>query len=337
MRFAFILTAAILFSAGALGQVARECQEWFKTTGIDAKSRACFRSCFTSNTHIFNDCWRECDDLCTPELKIWLYFGNGMFNTIEDARESLEILNEKLYPFLKSKYPSTLRFLVPQGLTELAYNTNLGAIIQFLEAMGQKADGSFVNFFYWLSGLKIAPEWFQKQMVGIGTNARFTTLVLDSDLKRQLNNYLLHLKKGDAVLVVAHSQGNLYRDGAFHLLDILTGRPQIPRFGSVSVATPSGNASPGIIPMGRRWYTTLFSDLLIAKMPTSLPANTRNDPSGLFDHFWMTYLEGNRSGPKILQDIACVLSKLNGVLISPTTRDYNDGCHPETEDELLVE
>ncbi len=327
----FVLTAAILFSAGALGQVARECHEWFKATRIDAKSRDCFRSCFTSNTHIFNDCWRECDDLCTPELKIWLYFGNGMFNTIEDARKSLEVLNEKLYPFLKSKYPSTLRFLVPQGLTELAYNTNLGAIVQFLEAMGQKADGDFSDFFYWLSGLKVAPEWFRKQMAEIGMDARFAR-VLDSDLKRQVDSYLSHLKEGDAVIVVAHSQGNLYRDEAFHLLDALSGSPVVARFGSVSVATPSGNASRGHIPMGSQWYTTLFSDPLIALMPAALRANTRNEPSGLFDHSWTTYLEGNRSGPKILKDTACVLSELNGAVISPSVHMYEDGCHLDKEE-----
>jgi hypothetical protein len=38
-----------------------------------------------------------------------------------------------------------------------------------------------------------------------------------------------------------------------------------------------------------------------------------------------------------MEDTACVLSELNGVLISPSLQTYEDGCHPDDENEVTDE
>lgn len=56
-------------------------------------------------------------------------------------------------------------------------------------------------------------------------------------------------------------------------------------------------------------YTTLVSDGIILMIPNHYPPNVSNQPAGLFDHqFIKHYLNGNKSGPKILNDLACMVS-----------------------------
>lgn len=329
--FLLSVTALPVFSGSV-------CEDWFERQGLDRHSRDCFQKCFTARAGISEmACCRECDDLCQPALKIWLFFANGMFNSQREAKASLDALNVRLYPFLKTKYPK-LRFLVPPQYSDVAYNTNEIWVEQLLQVLDQWGSNGYENFFSWLSDMKAAPDWFRKKMAEAGGSVYADRLFRDADLKKQIESYKSHLDQGDAVLVVAHSQGNFYRDEAFTLLDRQRGSPALESFGSVSVATPSQNASPGVIPMGSRWYTTLVSDPVIAVVPHALPPNTKNDPIGLFDHLFISnYLEGNQSGPKILEDTACVLSELNGVLISPSLQIYEDGCHPDDENEVTDE
>lgn len=337
MKFLFIITFAFHFWAVLYAApVFPECEKWFKQSKIDRHGRECFQKCFVAPIGLTDGaCPQQCADICQPDTKIWLYFGNGMWTTFENAQKSLNEFDRRLYPFLKSKYPTTLRFLVPEKAAAVAYNTKLFAPLQLLEAMGQMGYRQYTDFFYWLSSLKPAPEWFRKKMDEIAT-ASFFARILDSDLKKQVNGYASHLKDGDAIIVVAHSQGNLYRDEAFHILNDLTGRPVVASFGSVSIATPSRNASSGEIPMGHNWYTTLTTDTLIASL-NALRPNIKNDSGSLGDHYFETYLNGDHSGPKILEDTACVLSQLNGVLISPVPGNDTDGCHPDDEEKTADE
>lgn len=220
-----------------------------------------------------------------------------------------------------------MRFLVSPHSARVAYNTNEFWLNQILQVVDQKMNQDWENFFLYLSGAKIAPEWFQLAALDISKRFHQMSLLNDKDLRVQVYEYQSHISKGNAIVVVAHSQGNLYRDAAFYHLDRLNDHPMRAKYASVSVATPTGSSPPGEFPDGE-WHITLFSDYLIRAVPGAMHPNVRNTPSGTLDHFFVEhYLNGNASGPKILEDTACVLSRLNGVLISPSLTEYRDGCH----------
>lgn len=253
-----------------------------------------------------------------------------MFNSEREAEHSLGAMNARLYPFLQRKFPPETRFLVNPFMTRVAYNTSEFWLEQFLQVNEQIKTEEVANFFLYLSGLKLAPEWFRKKAREVMESTILARLDRDSDLKEHVKSYQSHLTDGDAVIVVAHSQGNLYRDEAFTILDGLAGHPAVARFGSVSVATPSEAASSGLFPLGEKWYTTLYSDPVIGLLPHALRPNLMNKGAGLFNHFFTeSYLDGDPSGTKVLEDITCVLSQLSGVLMSPTLKEHEDGCHLE--------
>lgn len=328
LLFFFLLVLSPFLRAADL------CGEWFEHSRIDPRSRDCFSRCFHEQVPAYGDCSMACEELCKPDLKIWLYFANGMFNSQQNAMNSLEGLNKRLYPFLRTKHPSTLRFLVSPDLTDVAYNEDEAALMQFLEVVDQWGSGQYAHVMGWLSGLEVAPDWFRKKMIEARADVLEGRQRRDFDLQRQIRSYLSHLETNDVVFVVAHSQGNFYRDEAFGALFRHYESKSDGNFGSISVATPSDNASPGLQPMGDNWYTTLTSDPVIAAVPRALPANVRNRSGGLFDHLFISnYLDGDQSGPKILEDTACVLSQLNGVLFSPTLKAYDEGCHRDPHDD----
>ena len=147
----------VLLSFSALSDVSPVCLKAFEKSRIDPKSRNCFQECAIHNwrAYLCND---ECYELCSPPVKIWLYFGNGMFNTREDAQASLNILRRKLYPFLLDKYPHTTRFLVPPIQTRIAYNHDEFVSDQLLQVLEQWSQERVSNFFRYLSGLEAMPE-----------------------------------------------------------------------------------------------------------------------------------------------------------------------------------
>ena len=79
--------------------------------------------------------------------------------------------------------------------------------------------------------------------------------------------YDLYLREGEVVVLVAHSQGNLYGYIAYRGID-----PQyINGFGIVSVATPAND-----ITVNEPWpYTTIDEDQIIATIQSFPPSTTQ--------------------------------------------------------------
>lgn len=188
----------------------------------------------------------------------------------------------------------------------MAYNVDGDEFDQFAQAVDQKVHSEFRHFWNWLSDLSIAPEWFRKKYAQKIQGEDSALQGHDAELREHLKEYSSHLEKEEGVLVVSHSQGNFYAHAAYRLLmekfGVLLPMKVIP------IASPEfEETSEGLL---NGWpYTTLFSDGIVALVPHHLPPNTANKPSGLFDHrFVKHYLNGNKSGPKIISDIACVVS-----------------------------
>ena len=130
------------------------------------------------------------------------------------------------------------------GKVDYAYNRTDGKIIDLLESMVQKIDGTGI-------------ENLHKYIKRATLLARLMTQKAhDSDLSRQVAQYKESIKRGHKVLLVAHSQGNLFGYEAYGKLDSW----MKDYFEAVSVATPMNSDIKGGTPRVN-WDNDLVSYL----------------------------------------------------------------------------
>jgi len=82
-----------------------------------------------------------------------VFFGNGMFNTEEEARRNQRLLEAALKAngFSDSTKPI---------VTDLAYKRSEPVLEQLANVAKQKGVTEFENFWAWLASLQRAPTWF---------------------------------------------------------------------------------------------------------------------------------------------------------------------------------
>ena len=146
----------------------------------------------------------------TTSLPVIVY-GNGMFNTYEQARGSLRALQGEIkasQPTLQLEY--RLAYADDGGANINSVNGVLTGAGQLLEVFVQKMGDSTSYFWRLLGSVDVAPAWFQQTMNDLASQTNLGAYVQDIDLQRHLNNiYRPLLKEGRKVLIVSHSQGNL--------------------------------------------------------------------------------------------------------------------------------
>ena len=131
-------------------------------------------------------------------------------------------------------------------------------------------------------------------------------LTADSDVVgANVRSYRAELALRNKVILVAHSNGNVYADEAYGKLT----PAERSSVGVVAVATLLGSV-PGNGP-----YVTLVEDTYVAAFPGHLPANTTNTggfcPEFIGCHAFVDfYLDGEVSGPKIVQDVSDTIPRL---------------------------
>jgi hypothetical protein len=242
-------------------------------------------------------------DCKTPSLAA--YFGNGMFNSDEQAESS----RAKLETFISANN------LLNNGDTVgLAYNFNEAAAEQLLQVATQKDNEAGRSFFRWISNLSSAPEFFKKMAQTAMAANDFKEYLEDVDLRIQIAQYETDLKTGKVIVVVGHSQGNFYSNSAWenlHRRGYHDGR-----FALVGVATPTSHIA------GEGPYSTLTQDRVmgfVRSLKGALPSNVTNAVASLSGHeFVSEYLEGTESGPKIKDDLKNVISKIASSVSTPS-------------------
>src|SRR5204863_5061296 len=137
-------------------------------------------------------------------------------------------------------------------------------------------------------------------------NSTSTPLTFDSDtVDANVRSYRAELALTNKVLLVAHSNGNVYADQGYGRLT----PAERTTVGVVAVATLLGSV-PGNGP-----YVTLVEDTFVAAFPGHLPANTTNTggfcPDVIGCHAFVEfYVNGEASGPKIVQGVSNTIPRL---------------------------
>jgi hypothetical protein len=250
------------------------------------------------------------------QVNLAVVFANGMSNHIDDAQASRDTLRRLLAPRLE---------LDPHAITfDIAYNHSENALEQLWQVAKQRAPMSVSLFVRILNGLVPAPDWFNDELKRLAAAIDLQAFAGDADLAAQVQIYRDHLRKGRKVVVVAHSQGNLYANAAYRsLFESAQPTPGERDFGIVGVALPAptvaGWSPPECEPLG--CYTTLETDLIVQSVVAAMraavdysdtaPPNvfalpTAADP--LSHGFRETYLGLEAPRKQILDDVARFVS-----------------------------
>ena len=231
-----------------------------------------------------------------------VFFGNGMFNEQGEAGNSMEVLKEKMV--------NAGSLSNEQWKFDISYNHD-EKLFSIFQVFRQRQGESASTFWRWIDGLSLAPDWFREKALELASRGEMNQAVRDADLRRHVQCYKTVLMEGSRVLVVGHSQGNLYANSAYTILANDSDDLPMDAFGLVAVATPSSLVAGG------GPHITRTDDLVIDAVrffySGTLRGNVTNDNT---DSDWKhhsfidSYLDGDRSGPMI---ISSVLSKANSL------------------------
>ncbi len=254
-----------------------------------------------------------CQNAGAPRTAI--YFVNGVTTTLDEAR----LNGGKLELEFLSKLPTMIPSV--QAMCHLFFlniNPTSGAVKDFLEAGQQRL------------GLTVPAFWRGLEGVGLATSGMIAQVLQrpitkadqidQATITRHATTYREQLAFPSCrrVLVVPHSQGNLYSNASY---DEVFGQVQKPPVGAVKIV---GVATPADTVRGNGLYRTSSTDLLIngirLALPGTLPANTNWGISPLLlsptysgGHSFIGYLTAEPSRTQILADMESSLGALASV------------------------
>jgi hypothetical protein len=188
----------------------------------------------------------------------------------------------------------------------VSHNPSMGLLADLLETFVQNTQTDISQFWRYLAALDPIPGEFTDLLIETSNKIDASILNANPSVQDHVEKYNKALSEGNKVVVVAHSQGNLYANIAH-----LGITPQDNGgFGIVSVANPDSFVA------GSGPYTTIEEDLIIASVPGASPANLDNffgvnlgDLSGhTFANSYMA--SGHPAEAKILND---TVDKINGL------------------------
>ena len=237
---------------------------------------------------------------CQPETVV--FFCNGVWNDAEDADESRRFLQDVLDIHISgTNLDGTITY-------KLAHNPSDGYLEDLLETFEQDLQTSYSLFWDYLAEWDAMPDFLQDKIIAIAKEVDTAVVSANPSVQDHITLYNTYLSEGKMVVLVAHSQGNLYGNIAYLGID-----PQyIDGFGMVSVANPDSSVAGG------GPYTTIDEDFIIGSIPLALLPNLDNffGPLNWGDvwgghSFIKSYMaSGHEAETKILNDVVVMINEL---------------------------
>lgn len=237
---------------------------------------------------------------CQPETVV--FFCNGVWNDAEDADESRRFLQDVLDIHISgTNLDGTITY-------KLAHNPSNGYLEDLLETFEQDLQTNYSLFWNYLAEWDIMPDFLQDKIIAIANEVDAAVVSANPSVQEHIALYNQYLSEGKMVVLVAHSQGNLYGNIAYRGI-----APQyIDGFGMVSVANPDSSVAGG------GPYTTIDEDFIIGSIPLALLPNLDNffGPLNWGDvwgghSFIKSYMApGRKAETKILNDVVTMINEL---------------------------
>lgn len=246
-----------------------------------------------------------------------IYFVNGVWNSLAQARDGRNLIKSAYKQLLEGQY-SDQKFEF-----KLAYNYSAGKVRDLIEVIGQKLneindpDANQLTAAQYYNLYMTAKEF--DEVVPLTAKPLTTTIeeylagrITDSvNAASHIQKYQTDLQEGKRVLLIAHSQGNLFANQAVSALM----NTYSSSIGMIGVA------SPAAITYNNSTYYTAHDDRVIDALRllhNVLPSNIENDP-GLFNdprdfsnhQFKESYFaSGIASRTKIDEDVSSYMANL---------------------------
>ncbi len=168
---------------------------------------------------------------CEPSsTKLHIFFINGILTTKKEAKRAREQLCRAL----------DAEQLEPEIVCDLTYNDTDGPFEDLLEVADQILTQYSSQLLLWLHGVGQVPDWllaWQQKMLLVEYQ------INASELPAHVEDYRNALHGAEKVLIVAHSQGNLYANQAYEL--VAKAEPEVFQnsLAIYAVATPANNVA----------------------------------------------------------------------------------------------
>lgn len=261
-----------------------------------------------------------CQNGAAPRTSI--YYVNGVTTTLDEARLNggkLEIQFLTRLPAMPANIQSSCYLFF------LNYNPTSGAVKDFTEAGQQRLGVNPSDMWRKLETFVSLGPTMVSLLQGPMTQ---TNQIDQAAVQRHANAYRAQLTPPlcRRVVVVPHSQGNLYANAAYDAAVGPSPAPA-PAAGALKIV---GVATPDTLVKGNGRYRTSTGDLLIGAIdvlsPATLDANTNWGPNPILTsftplysggHSFMGYLSFDDSRNQILSDIQSSLSEVNAVAVCP--------------------
>jgi hypothetical protein len=245
-----------------------------------------------------------CDDYETI-----VYYGNGIKGIKRTANDSSELIEKRLKAVMNPEEFKLLDF-------KLSYNDTHTLPLDLFESTIQLLIGNASRFWHIIFGHEVIPDPVAETFLLLSDALNYSALITTDSLRDHVKTYQNAIDEGKRIILVAHSQGNLYGNQAYNLLT----NQEKQSFGMVSVANVDNNVLGDF--SDSALYTTLTSDWLIQaiiagqlNLPTS-PMNPNTENEVLSDEFWghsfinSYMIEGSNSQNQIISDILVSLDTL---------------------------
>jgi len=167
-----------------------------------------------------------------------IYFANGIMNSEADAEASLRLIKNEL---ARVKYNNDKAEMLKHHNFDTAYNESYGMSADIFESFLQVISQSPTSQSIWSAFKNYVGHRLGKVVNPIDLVEDWTTKAKNADLSEQVTKYKDSIKAGHGVIVIAHSQGNLFTNEAYAKL-----KPWMHNyFNMISVASPTSTVSGG--------------------------------------------------------------------------------------------
>jgi hypothetical protein len=239
---------------------------------------------------------------------------NGILTDPGSAQENSDLLEERYL----AAYPADrdlMRFKVLHNPTAKHIAAGAGAALDIIEVLMQQTGLSISRLIRMLMGTEMIPEPYNTVFGQVLSSAAVSRLNPDQGtLSNMLLRVTADINQGSKVLLVAHSQGNLWANSVVALTTAAASRAALAQIG---VAVPDSRLEKSPVA-----HITLTEDWVIRPIPYALGANVSNGYS--FAEIWTrtlghnyvaAYLDaGKPSASRIVQ---AVKAGFNGLIPIP--------------------